>query len=207
MKDTKAQAKRNSKCRYCGSSELDQFFSLGDQPPSNSFIKQEQLHLEQKYPLDVYFCTDCYLVQLIDVVPATSIFDEYLYLSSTSKALKNHFRQLIEYTSKRFALSKKDVVVDVGCNDGILLNEYPEKEIIRIGVEPSKVSEIARKSGLIVIEDFFTRDVARYICDKYGHPKIITATNVFVHVDNMNEFVGAFDVLLEDEGILIISDS
>ena len=207
MKDTKAQAKRNSKCRYCGSSELDRFFSLGDQPPSNSFIKQEQLHLEQKYPLDVYFCTDCYLVQLIDVVPATSIFDEYLYLSSTSKALKNHFRQLIEYASKRFALSKEDVVVDVGCNDGILLNEYSEKEIVRIGVEPSKVSEIARKSGLIVIEDFFTRNVARYICDKYGHPKIITATNVFVHVDNMNEFVGAFDVLLEDEGILIIEVS
>ncbi|MBC8226049.1 MAG: methyltransferase domain-containing protein [Gammaproteobacteria bacterium] len=147
------------------------------------------------------------MVQLTDVVPATSIFDEYLYLSSASKALRNHFKDLVGYVSERFHLNKEDVVVDVGCNDGILLNEYSDGEIVRIGVEPSKVAEIARKSGLIVIEDFFTRDVARNICNKYGHPKIITATNVFVHVDNMDEFIGSFEVLLEDEGVLIIEAS
>ena len=76
MSSDTAQAIKHSQCRYCGSSELECFFSLGDQPPSNSFIKPDQIHLEKSYPLDVYFCKHCYLVQLLDVVPASSIFDE-----------------------------------------------------------------------------------------------------------------------------------
>ena len=207
MSSDTTQAIKHSQCRYCGSSELECFFSLGNQPPSNSFIKPDQVHLEKSYPLDVYFCSHCYLVQLLDVVPASSIFDEYVYLSSSSVALKNHFGKLTQYMENKFSLTKGDVVIDVGCNDGVLLNRYSNDGLVRIGVEPSNVAKIARNTGSIVIEDFFTMDVAKHICDKYGHPKIVTATNVFVHVDNMHEFLQAFEILLENEGILIIEAS
>ena len=92
-----SQAKKNTECRYCGSTDLTRFLSLGEQPPSNSFISPEQVESEESYPLDVYFCQSCYLVQLLDVVPAETIFDDYVYLSSSSKALKNHYAGLAEY--------------------------------------------------------------------------------------------------------------
>src|SRR6185437_3491111 len=88
--------KKNKNCRYCGSKNLTRFLSLGDQPPSNSFISSNQIADEIIYPLDVYFCATCYLVQLVDVVPAEIIFDDYAYLSSTSKALKSHYHELAE---------------------------------------------------------------------------------------------------------------
>ncbi len=106
-----APAYKTTACRYCGSKKLIQFLSLGAQPPSNSFIKPEQLSQEKKYPLDTYWCQDCCLVQLLDVVPSESIFNDYLYASSSSKALKAHYAQLAELVTKRFELKR-------GCSGG-----------------------------------------------------------------------------------------
>src|SRR5258706_415056 len=122
--NTLPSAKKNTACRYCGSNKLTMFLSLGKQPPSNSFIRPSQIIAEKYYPLDVYFCESCYLVQLIDVVSGEKIFDEYLYLSSSSKALKNHYSDLAQLLTNRFKLRAGDLVIDIGCNDGILLNGY-----------------------------------------------------------------------------------
>lgn len=195
---------RRSDCRYCGSKDLELFLSLGDQPPSNSFIPPDLVESEQSFPLDVYLCKGCYLTQLLDVVPAGEIFDEYLYLSSTSRALKAHYAQLAGYLTERMNLRTGDVVLDIGCNDGILLNGYSLEGLVRVGVEPSVVGEIAMQGGLDVYRSFFGADVARAITSDHGKVKVVTATNVFAHVDDIGAFVDGVGDLLDDEGIFVI---
>lgn len=197
-------AKKRSDCRYCGSEDLSLFLSLGDQPPSNGFLRPDQIDAEQRYPLDVYLCQNCSLVQLIDVVPAESIFDEYLYLSSSSKALKEHYARLANAITTTFALQAGDVVVDIGCNDGILLHGYPSIELQRVGVEPSRVAELAAQSGLRVFNTFFGAEVAQQVTDELGPAKVVTATNVFAHVDDIAGFVDGIPKLLASDGVFII---
>ncbi len=198
---------RNSHCRYCGGSQLTQFLSLGAQPPSNSFLKPEQIPLEQRYPLDVYLCESCFLVQLLDVVEPEEIFREYLYLASTSKALKNHYAALTARLMQRFALKAGDVVVDIGCNDGVLLAGYTLPGIVRVGVEPSSVAEYAEAAGNKVVRGFFGADAAKQIASSYGKARIVTATNVFPHVDNIGAFTDGLPQVLADDGVFIIEAS
>lgn len=198
--------KKNFQCRYCGSEELRKYLSLGDQPPSNSFISKKGIDSEVFYPLEVYFCEKCFLSQLLDVVPAKDIFDDYLYHSSTSKQLLELYADLVLKASKRFNIQSGDIVVDIGCNDGVLLKAYPDNLKI-IGVEPSNVADMASKEGFIIYKDFFGEETASKIDKDFGKAKIITATNVFVHVDDMNNFIKGFHDLIADDGVIIIEVS
>uniref|UniRef100_UPI0040279343 class I SAM-dependent methyltransferase n=1 Tax=Candidatus Wunengus sp. YC65 TaxID=3367701 RepID=UPI0040279343 len=197
-------AKKNTTCRYCGSNQLSKILSLGSHPPSNSFVSADQIALEKRYPLDVYLCEKCFLVQLLDVVPAEAIFSDYVYLSSSSKALKDHYAQLANYLTTRFLLKEGDRVVDVGCNDGILLHGYSSPYLVKIGVEPSKLAEIAKAAGMEVVNAFFSREVAKSMLNGYGTAKLITATNVFAHVDDIKSFVEGVVLLLADNGVFVI---
>lgn len=200
-------AHKNIHCRYCGSNRLVQFLSLGQQPPSNSFLRPDQISLERRYPLDVYFCESCFLVQLLDVVAAEEIFGDYLYLASASKALKYHYVTLTADLTRRFHLQPGNVVVDIGCNDGVLLSGYPIEGLIRVGVEPSKVADYAEAAGFKVVRGFFGADAAKKICKTYGKAKVITATNVFPHVDDIGAFTDALPLLIDDDGAFIIEAS
>src|SRR5260221_2629686 len=196
-------AKKNTKCRYCKSTHLIKFLSLGNHPPSDSFIRPNEIHSEIRYPLEVYFCKECFLVQLVDVVPAEILFGEFLYLSSSSKALKNHYTNLAHILTNKFYLKSGDVVVDIGCNDGILLHGYAPG-LIKIGVEPSSVAEVAMASGLEVVKAFFGEEAASEIVKKHKKAKVVTATNVFAHVDNIANFVKGLPILLDADGVFII---
>ncbi|HSX38036.1 MAG TPA: class I SAM-dependent methyltransferase [Chlamydiales bacterium] len=200
-------AHKNTTCRYCQSDRLFKFLSLGDQPPSNSFLPAAKIAEEEKFPLDVYLCENCFLVQLLDVVSAEKIFHEYVYLASSSKALKNHYAQLATQITERFELKKGDVVVDIGCNDGILLSGYSSSELVKVGVEPSKVADIAAKAGFRVFKGFFSPEIAKSIVRDCGKVKIATATNVFPHVDNISRFTDGIAPLLSDDGVFIIEAS
>lgn len=201
---TAAGFKKNRACRYCGAENLQLVLSLGAQPPSNSFLRSEQIAAEVCYPLDLYRCERCFLVQLLDVVSAESIFDDYVYLSSSSKALVQHYGRLAEAVTARFGLKAGDVVVDVGCNDGILLNGYTLPNLVRVGVEPSKVAEVASASGLTVFREFFAPALSRRIVEAHGPAKVVTATNVFAHVDAIGDFVDGLPALLGTEGVFVI---
>lgn len=196
--------KKNRTCRYCGGESLDCFLSLGEQPPSNSFLRSDQVAAEVRYPLDVYRCERCALVQLLDVVPAETIFDDYVYLSSTSKALVQHYGRLAEALAARFELRAGGVAVDIGCNDGVLLKGYTQPGLVRIGVEPSKVAEVASAAGFTVFRGFFGPTLARDIVEKHGSAKVVTATNVFAHVDAIGEFVDGLGPLLGRDGVFVI---
>ena len=191
-------------CRYCKSKDLIEFLDLGNQPPSNSFIGKEDFVNEQSFPLKLSFCNSCYLVQLQDVVSGSDIFDDYYYLSSTSKALVRHFEQMTLDVSSQYQISDGDVVVDIGCNDGITLDAYKNDGLCHIGVEPSNAGDIAAKKGHIVYKDFFNKDVANKIVENHGVASIVTATNVFAHVDDMNSFIEGIPFLIKDKGIFVV---
>jgi hypothetical protein len=207
MRPSRLPYKKNSRCRYCGGSRLFRFLSLGEQPPSDSFIREDQIASEKRYPLDVCFCEACFLVQLLDVVPAEEIFDDYVYLASSSKALKNYYAKLTETITQRFGLTAGDVVVDIGCNDGVLLSGYSVPGLVKVGVEPSKVAAIARESGFKVVNDFFGASAAREIIEDYGKAKVVTATNVFPHVDDIGAFTSNLSDLLDRDGVFMIEAS
>lgn len=196
--------KKNTHCRYCRSPRLQQFISLGDQPPSNDFLRPDQIASERRYPLDVYLCEDCALAQLIDVVSGDSIFDDYAYLSSSSKALCQHYVTMAASLTTRYGLKAGDVVVDIGCNDGVLLKGYAPAGLVRVGIEPSKVADYAEQTGFEVVREFFGVQAARKIVAAHGPAAVVTATNVFAHVDDIHSFVAGIAPLLREDGVFVI---
>jgi len=197
-------SRRNETCRICGGSDLVRYLSLGDQPPSNSFITDAEITSEQRFPLDVYLCTGCGLSQLLDIVSSEDIFDDYAYLSSTSRALCQHYQGMIDSVLADLRPPAGSLVVDIGCNDGITLNCYPQDTYRILGIEPSSAGQYAKERGFEVIERFFSEDCGRDVAGSHGKAKIVTATNVFAHVDDIAGFAAGVRELLDDDGVFII---
>lgn len=201
------RAIKRTDCRYCGSTALSRFLSLGAQPPSDAFLTTDEIHREESFPLDVYLCEGCFLVQLLDVVSPDVLFGDYAYLASASKALRQHYGRLTQEIVTRVGVGDGDVVVDIGCNDGVLLAGYTQPGVVAVGVEPSNVAEIARAAGYRVENRYFSPDCARDIVNKYGRAKVITATNVYPHVDDIGTFTDGVHILLDDGGVFVIEAS
>lgn len=193
-----------SDCRFCGASTLWEYLDLGEQPPSNSFLVPSEVEAEVRYPLKVSLCESCGLSQLRGIVSAKAIFSEYQYLSSTSRALVEHYQQMTATLSQRYGLQAQDAVVDIGCNDGIMLKAYPAGLGKRVGVEPSSAGRLAEAAGLTVYPSFFNRAVAESIRREHGRAKIVTATNVFAHIDDIHEVVEGVRTLIEPDGLFVI---
>lgn len=191
-------------CRICGASDLQMYLDLGDQPPSNAFVSPENIADEQRFPLQVYLCTNCGLSQLIHVVHSADIFDDYLYLSSTSGALRRHYGEMVEDLVARFSPPDGSLVVDIGANDGITLRCYPEGRYHVLGIEPSSAGAYARKEGFEIIDAFFNAETAATVAASHGKASLITATNVFAHVDDIASFAAGVETLLDDDGVYVI---
>ncbi len=180
------------------------FLSLGHQPVPDVFLTKEQLNEpEISYPLDVYFCENCCLVQLGYAVDPNILFKEYHYNTGTNESLKRNFKQLVDLLVKKFNLAKNDLAVDIGSNDGTLLEEYKQYGVKILGVDPSSVAEIAIKKRIPTIKDFFGENLAGNIIRKHGKAKIITATNVFAHIREFGSFMKGVKNLLADNGIFV----
>lgn len=199
---TQAASKR---CRLCKSNDLVMFLDLGVMPHAGAFIENEsEIKSEKSYPLQVHYCKKCSLVQVVDAIPKEILFTNYFYLSSVTRTLSEHFREYAEEVVKGFNLSPTSLIVEIGCNDGVLLKPFTELGVRAVGVEPSvNVSKIAKDKGLEVINSFFTDEVAASIATSHGKADIIAANNVFAHIDNMDEAMRAIKVLLKDDGVFI----
>jgi hypothetical protein len=189
-------------CRICKGGDLELILSLGLQPPVDNFTDAAHIENEKRYPLDVYFCKQCNLVQLLDVVTAEELFhQEYAYFSSASAPLVKHFETYAESLKMNF-LQNDDLIVDIGSNDGVLLQFLSDYRTL--GVEPSdNVANTARGKGIDTITEFFTVALAEKIVSKYGKAKVITANNVFAHIDDVDEIIRAIQVLMADDGIYV----
>lgn len=209
MKHLKMQQeniKRLTLCRVCKSKKISKVLNFGPTPLANAFLKKEQLDLaEDFYPLDVFFCENCNFLQLGQVVSPKLLFSNYVYVSSTSPVFVNHFSNFAKEVFSRFSLNSKSLVIDIGSNDGILLKPFKKLGSRVLGIEPaSHIVKLAIANGVESISDFFSAKLAKEIVKKKGKAKIITATNVFAHIDDLDEVIHGLDTLLTDDGVFII---
>lgn len=194
-------------CRMCNGTNLFKFLDLGFHPPSDNFLTKNQLDQEERYfPLDVYSCMDCGLCQLGYVVPPEMMFNEnYPYESSITKTLREHFFSMAENICKEFSIKPNSLAIDIGSNVGVLLSGFKEQGLRVFGVEPSSnIAELARKNGIETVSKFFSTALAQEIVQQKGKASVMTGTNVFAHVDDLDDFIKAVKMLLEEDGIFII---
>lgn len=196
---------RLTKCRICGSKKLYQFLDLDAMPIPNGFLTRGELkRKEPYYPLGVYVCEECSLVQLTHVVPPDIMFKNYLYIPSTSSTMLSHFKTMADDITEELSLSNKDLVIDIGSNDGTLLGFFKENEVKVLGIDPAtNLTQVARLRGIESIDDFFTSELAKKVKKEKGKAKIITATNVVAHIDNIHDLCEGVSELLDKDGVFI----
>lgn len=192
------------KCRICDNNKLIKYLDLGKQPLANSFLNFPEIKKEKKYPLQMNFCDKCFLSQLSIVINPKYIFSDYDYLSSSSKPLQKHYSQLCAEITKKFKINKNDPIIDIGCNDGILLKSYAKKFKNLIGVEPSNASSYIRDKRIYLFKDFFSKSVSRKIKFKFPNIKVATMTNVLAHIDDANSVIQNVKNILHKDGIFVI---
>jgi len=198
--------RRSRHCRVCRESDLEKVLTLGSTPLANAFLTKLQLdEPEYFYPLDVYFCNNCGFIQLGHIVSPEILFRNYVYVSSTSKVFMDHFREMADNVFPRFLAEKKSLVIDIGSNDGILLKPFKNLGAKVLGIEPAvHVVKIAQKEGIETISEFFSVELAKRIVKRKGQADIVTATNVFAHIDNLDEVIEGLKILLNKDGIFIM---
>lgn len=183
--------KKITSCRICYSKEIKLKFSNNPSPIGEAFVKKKTKNITQKkYPLNVLQCNNCGLVQLQHVVNPNILYDSYLYETKTSYYLENHYRILAKKLIDRFNLGKESLIVEIGSNDGTLLNNFNKNGMSIIGIEPAKkISKIANQKGIRTINDYFSSGLAKKISKKYGQADLIIANNVFANVHNVNDWM------------------
>ena len=198
---------KKTSCRMCKSNNIKNFLDLGFSALSDNFLTIEQLEdSENFFPLTVNLCSDCGLCQLGYVVPPELMFNkDYPYDSSTTRTGREHFTKMGIDICDRFHLIQNSLVVDVGSNSGVLLSAFKLKGMKVLGIEPSsKLANAAIEKGVDTFIDFFSNNLVKKILDDYGKVSVITATNVFAHIDDLDNFMNTSDSLLVEDGIIVI---
>lgn len=181
-------------CRFCKSRELKLFIDLGETSLAGEFLDKKDVGKEREFPLKVYECQNCSLVQLVDSVPRELLFQSFL----SSVAMKKHFEDYAKELCDRF-LKKGDFVVEIGSNDGVLLKPLKKMGMRVIGIEPVKyIVEIARNNGIHTIHSYFTSDLAQNI---RGRADMVLANNVFAHIEDLDDIMKGIKIVLKEDGI------
>lgn len=197
--------KKSNKCLICGGKKLTCYLSLGKAAPANSYLIKTQLKQKEfKAPLEVYFCHNCNLVQLLHIVDRTVIFRNYAYFSSTSPMLVKHFEEYADEVFHRFPDQSRQLVVDIGSNDGVLLKPFKKLGAKVLGIDPAKnIAKIANSDGIETIADFFSKDKVPNLIKKYGKAGIITSNNTLAHTDVLHDIFEGVKELLDDRGVFV----
>ena len=192
-------------CRFCQNLLTREFVDLQNSPPSNSYLTAEQLGKpEIFYPLRVFVCDRCFLVQVDEFKKAEDIFDEnYAYFSSFSKSWLEHSREYVEMMCERFGFDEKSQVVEIASNDGYLLQYFQQKNIPVLGIEPTlSTAQAARAKGIESWTEFFGARLARKLIEKKLTADLLLGNNVLAHVPNINDFVAGLKIALKPEGVI-----
>jgi len=196
-------------CRSCGGGGLQLFLSLGSTPLADALVKPDAVdQVDEAFPLEVAFCPDCTLVQILEEVPPEKLFvDNYLYFSSFSPYLLAHSREHAEGLIAGRGLGDDSFVVEVASNDGYLLRNFAEKGIRVLGIDPAPDQAVAAEAiGVPTRQEFFGADLATRIRSKQGAADVIIANNVMAHVPDLNGFVEGFAILLADDGVVTVEN-
>lgn len=175
-------------------------------PLANAFLRKDELGGPEYYfPLDIFLCDVCGLVQLGSVVSPKVLFGQYVYVSSTSAVFRQHFASYAKDVCAAFGLGQGSFVIDIGSNDGILLKPFAELGATVLGIEPAvKIAKEAQKNGIETVSEFISNPLAATIVKKHGKAHVVTANNVFAHIDDLDEVIASVITLLDDNGVFII---
>jgi len=191
-------------CQICGNKKLESIIFLGYMPPVNTMPKVGSKPQEEpSFPAQLLYCSKCHLVQIGLVVDPVILFPKsYPYTSGTTKVLRENFADLYEESSKIINLDTKDLVIDIGSNDGTLLSNFKDHSKV-LGITPEDIGRLAIKNGIPTILDYFNDESVKLALKKYGKAKIVTAANVFAHIEHVHEVLDNVLKLLIKDGVFI----
>jgi SAM-dependent methyltransferase len=191
-----------TRCRSCLAPSPHLFLPMGDHPPANSFLRPEDLGKEQPvYPLDTQVCLKCALIEVEDQVPE-GFFEHYLYVPSGATLMHTHFGELAAILKKE---AEGGLVVDIGCNDGLLLSACNQLGCRTIGVDPAaNLAEIAATRGVEVDVGYFSAVAGSRLAEKYGKAAVIVTTNTFNHIGDLHDFMAGVVRWLAEDGVFMI---
>ena len=192
-------------CQVCGHAPLETVLSLGYMPPVNQMVPIGEVPRQQPwFPTTLLRCQNCELVQLGLAVDPVIIFPpEYPYTSGTTKLLRDNFADLQRESAAMFELSDKDLVIDIGSNDGTLLSNFKNGGQRVLGIEPTDVGDIANQRGIPTIKRYFGQDTARQVRRENGPASVVTAANCFAHMEDVHAIVDGIVELLKPDGVFI----
>lgn len=191
-----------SECRACLSKNLHLYLPMGDHAPAQMLLKAEDRYKPHPaFPLNTQVCLDCGLIEIADQIPA-DFFRHYLYIPSGAATMHTHFAGFADVLTKR---ADGGLIVDIGCNDGLLLAACNDRGGKTLGIDPAaNIAELANEKGVEVFVDYFHPATAQVVRDKYGPAKIICTTNTFNHIGDLHTFMKGVDILLADDGAFVI---
>ncbi len=200
----KSNSKTISKCQISGSNDLKSIMFLGYLPPPTEMKKiNSKIEEETFYPADLVYSPTSRLVQLNTIVNKEILFSkDYAYTSSTTKILRENFQELYNDCNKIIKISTSDLVVDIGSNDGNLLGNFKNHHRV-LGITPEKIGKIAIRKGIPTLIRYFDETTAKLVLKKHGRAKIITATNVFAHIENVSKLMKNILKILQRDGVFI----
>ena len=194
------------KCAFCDDDEMSMIIDFGEVALAGAFLKSNQFENELLYPMRLFFCHNCYAVQIVDNVDENVLFNDYFYFSSSIQTLCDHFNSYAVEVVEEFIVNRsKSTVIEFGCNDGVLLRPLADLNIgTLIGVDPaSNIINTINDSRINIVNDFFNETTSGYIIKKYGKADMIIANNVFAHIPDMKGVTKAIVNTLSDNGVFI----
>lgn len=193
------------RCRSCGSTHSLPVIDLGLQPLANNLLRPEDLGKpEPRFPLAVFVCGECWLMQITDTVPPVDLFSDYIYFSSFSDAMLRHAHAAVEEHIAEKKLGKDSFVIEIASNDGYLLKNFVEAGVPCLGFEPAaNIAQVARQNGVETHCEFFGRATAASLREQKGQADLILGNNVFAHAPDTNDFVAGASELLKPDGWVV----
>ena len=193
------------KCKSCGYEDIQRFLELGNIPPVNAFIAQNEIKDEKSYPLNLAYCPNCFLVQLEEIVPPENLFRNYLHLSAGSQTNIQHLQEVADHLGKKFNLNKETKILEIGSNDGTLLAFLKKYTDNVVGVDPAKnLIALNKEKGIDYISEFFNTSTASNILKNKGKFDLIIALNVIPHTPNNIDLLKAARIIMNNSGILMM---
>ncbi len=196
---------RRNSCRLCNSTNLKLVLQLTPTPLADSYVSKEYHNKVQKiYPLDLFLCHKCGLLQLLDVIQPEDIYLNYIYVTASSLGLIEHFQKYANKVMDAINPPPGALIVDIGSNDGILLKFFKEKGMRVLGIEPAAtIAKKATESGIETLPIFFTEEIAGKIKNDYGFASVVTANNLFANIDKLADFTKGVRSILAPDGVFI----
>ena len=197
--------KQIASCSFCDGMAMTEIMDFGEVALAGGFLRSNQFIEESYYPLRLFFCPDCYAVQVIDKVSANVLFKDYFYFSSSIQTLRDHFIAYAGEVTTRFLIPESATVIEFGCNDGVLLRPLADQNIKTvIGIDPAtNIVSTINDPRITIINDFFTEDVAQDIISTHGHVDMVVANNVYAHIPDIQGTTHAVRNVLSDDGVFI----